>query len=85
MGQTGAVTPHLHLGYFVGLPRDTSVRDERLSRNPLDLLPHTEAQPIEAEFTIQGVVLDVPIQRMTIRSIELSGQGDSRGSVQISV
>ncbi len=78
VGQTGAVTPHLHLGYFVGLPRDTNVRDERLSRNPLELLPHTEAEPIQGEFTADGVVLDVPIQRMTIRSIELSGQGDAR-------
>ena len=78
VGQTGAVTPHLHLGYFVGLSRETNVRDERLSKNPLEFLPHTEPEPIEAEFTAQGVVLTVPIQRMTIRSIELSGGGDSR-------
>ncbi len=78
VGQTGASTPHLHLGYFVGLPRDTRVRDERLSRNPLELLPHGEPLAVTGEFTGQGVTLSVPLQQMTIRTIELSGEGDSR-------
>lgn len=79
VGQTGAPTPHLHLGYFVGLPRDTRVRDERLSRNPLELLVHGDPEPIEAEFTAQGKVLDVPIQRMTIHTIELRAEADGAG------
>lgn len=78
VGQTGASTPHLHLGYFVGLPRDTRVRDERLSRNPLELLVHDDPTPPTGEFTETRVLLNIPIQAMTIRSIELSGQGDSR-------
>ncbi len=78
VGQTGAATSHLHLGYFVGLPRDTRVRDERRSRNPLEILPHQEPPPLAAEFTATNVVLSVPLQQMTIRSIDLSGEGDSR-------
>jgi murein DD-endopeptidase MepM/ murein hydrolase activator NlpD len=78
VGSTGAATPHLHLGYFVGLPRDTRVRDERLSRNPLELLPHETPDAPTGEFTGSGVVLDVPLQGMTIQSIQLSGQGESR-------
>lgn len=79
VGQTGATTPHLHLGYFVGLPRDTRVRDERLSRNPLEILPHRDPDPPGIEFTGTGVVLQVSLQKMTIRAIELLGpEGDSR-------
>ncbi len=78
VGQTGAATPHLHLGYFVGLPRDTRVRDERLSRNPLELLPHQGPEDPAIEFTETRAILSVPLQSMTIRSIELIGQDDSR-------
>jgi murein DD-endopeptidase MepM/ murein hydrolase activator NlpD len=78
VGQTGASTPHLHLGYFVGLPRDTRVRDERLSRNPLELLAHDDPDAPTGEFTETQVLLSVPLQAMTIRSIALSGSGDSR-------
>lgn len=78
VGSTGAATPHLHLGYFVGLPRDTRVRDERLSRNPLELLPHRPPPALTGEFTENGVVLAVPLQGMTIQAIQLSGEGESR-------
>jgi murein DD-endopeptidase MepM/ murein hydrolase activator NlpD len=78
VGRTGASTAHLHLGYFVGLPRDTRVRDERLSRNPLEILPHDDPPAIAGTFVGDTAVLEVPLQQMTIRSITLSGDGDSR-------
>jgi len=65
VGQTGATYPHLHLGYFVDLPGST--RDERYSRNPLELLPHGVPEPIHSTFVGNTVNLDV-----------LVGAGDER-------
>jgi hypothetical protein len=76
VGQTGATYPHLHLGYFVNLP--TSNRNESYSRNPLELLPHGEPEGILAGFTEAGVDLSIPIRRMTVQSVELQGEGESR-------
>lgn len=78
VGGTGASYPHLHLGYFVGLSRDTRVRDERKSRNPLEILPHGDPEGITVAFDADSVTLDLPLQRMTIVALELSGQGESR-------
>jgi hypothetical protein len=76
VGRTGATYPHLHLGYFVGLP--TGNRNESYSRNPLELLPHGKSEHILAGFNDAGVDLSIPIRRMTVRSVELQGGGQSR-------
>lgn len=76
VGRTGATYPHLHFGYFVDLPAST--RDERYSRNPLELLPHGTPEAIHGAFAGNTVSLDVPLRRMTIRSVELVGAGDER-------
>jgi murein DD-endopeptidase MepM/ murein hydrolase activator NlpD len=78
VGRTGASSHHLHLGFFVGLPRDTRVRDERLSRNPLELLPNRDPPSVSATFTDTEVVLDLPLQQMTVRTIRLYGGEESR-------
>jgi hypothetical protein len=78
VGQTGAVSPHLHLGYFVGLSRTTRVRDERYTRNPLELLPSGEAEEIYVRTMNREVELSVPLQRMEVQRIELAGSGESR-------
>lgn len=78
VGATGASYPHLHLGYFVGLSRDTQSRDERKSRNPLEVLPHGDPGDIEVTFGGDGVTLRLSIQRMTIQGLELSGGGETR-------
>lgn len=74
VGRTGASYAHLHLGYFEGLPRDTRVRDERLSRNPLALLPGA-SDALHASFPDDGVVLDMPLRRMRANEIRLHGAG----------
>lgn len=78
VGSTGSSYAHLHLGYFVELP-DPDTRDERYSRNPLEILPHNAPGQIPYTFTENGeVVLDMPLQSMTANSIELIGEGESR-------
>jgi murein DD-endopeptidase MepM/ murein hydrolase activator NlpD len=78
VGETGARSPHLHFGLMIDLPRDSV--DERRSRNPLELLPHTSpGQLPPAEFEGEhAVALRVPLQHMTIRSITLSGGDQER-------
>jgi murein DD-endopeptidase MepM/ murein hydrolase activator NlpD len=78
VGRTGASSHHLHLGYFVGLPRDTRVRDERRSRNPLELLPHREPSSVSATFTDTEVILDLPLQQMTVHTIRVYGREEFR-------
>lgn len=78
VGSTGASYNHLHLGYFVELPNPDS-RDERHSKNPLEILHHLDPGEIPYEFTDSGmIVLDMPLQSMTATSIELSGEGETR-------
>jgi hypothetical protein len=78
VGSTGATYSHLHLGYFRTLNFDNV--DERLSYNPLELLAHGNRRDgIDATFSATGVTLSVPLQRMTVQTIELrGGAGESR-------
>jgi hypothetical protein len=79
VGSTGATYPHLHFGYMQGLSGNSV--DERRSRNPLELFPHTRPSALGA-ISFDGpatVTLTVPLQSMTITSITL--QGDSRERV----
>jgi len=73
VGSTGATYPHLHLGYFKGLPGPSP--DERYALNPLEVLPFTPPSGIEAEFVESSVVVDLPIQRMTVQTVVLAGEG----------
>ena len=78
VGRTGASYPHLHLGFFVELPNPNR-RDERYSKNPLEILPYRESIEISATFRESGmIILDMPLQKMTANSIELSGEGETR-------
>ncbi len=78
VGSTGATYPHLHLGYFVQLP-NPNVRDERYSRNPLEILPYRDPGEIPYTFMESGeIVLDLPLQSMTVNSVELIGGNESR-------
>jgi hypothetical protein len=78
VGRTGASYNHLHLGYFVNLPNPNS-RDERYSRNPLEILPTDEPGDIPYTFTESGfIILDMPLQSMTGNSVELIGEEESR-------
>lgn len=78
VGSTGASYNHLHLGYFVNLPNPDS-RDERYSKNPLEILPHEEPGDIPYSMNENGqIILDMPLQSMTANSIELSGDGENR-------
>lgn len=73
VGSTGASYSHLHLGYFVELPNPER-RDERYSKNPLEILPTDEPDSIPYSFEDSGeVILDMPLQTMTANSIELIG------------
>jgi hypothetical protein len=79
VGRTGANSPHLHFGLMIDLPGNSV--DERRSRNPLELLPHTAPEALsEAAFPDEHrVVLQVPVRTMTIRSIRLTGrEGEER-------
>jgi hypothetical protein len=77
VGSTGATYSHLHLGYFPSLVNNA--RDERLSRNPLEILPYRQAaQALTATFDSAGVELDVPLRQMTIAVIDVSGAGQTR-------
>ena len=73
VGSTGATYPHLHLGYFKNLPGPQV--DERYALNPLEILPFTPPAGIEAEFVENSVVVDLPVQRMSVRTVILSGAG----------
>ncbi len=78
VGETGATYPHLHLGYFVELP-NPDVRDERFSRNPLEILPYSDPGEIPYTFMQSGeIVLDLPLQSMTVNSVELIAGDQSR-------
>lgn len=78
VGRTGASYNHLHLGYFVNLPNPNG-RDERYSKNPLEILPHEEPGEIPYTFHENGLItLDMPLQSMTANSIELIGNNESR-------
>ena len=78
VGATGATYPHLHLGYFVELA-NPNIRDERYSRNPLEILPHSEPGEIPYTFMESGeIILDLPLQSMTVNSVELIGGNQSR-------
>jgi hypothetical protein len=76
VGSTGATYPHLHFGYMQGLGGNSV--DERRSRNPLELLPHTRPGALGAiSFDDPATVtLPVPLQSMTLSTITL--HGDSR-------
>lgn len=77
VGSTGASYPHLHLGYFRSL--NTDAIDERQSYNPLELLPQSRRNtPIVATFGDAAITLDISLQRMQIRSIEVQGEGQER-------
>lgn len=78
VGSTGASYNHLHLGYFVNLPNPNR-RDERYSKNPLEILPTEEPGDIPITFSESGfVILDMPLQAMTANSVELIGDDESR-------
>ncbi len=75
VGETGATYPHLHLTYFVGLTGTSS--DERKSRNPLELLPHGDPEAPVVKTWGAEVVIDVPLQRMKVRTVRLLGAAAS--------
>lgn len=78
VGSTGASYNHLHLGYFENLPNPDQ-RDERYSKNPLEILPYDETEEIYYTFPEEGIItLNMPLQSMTANSIELIGEGESR-------
>lgn len=78
VGSTGASYPHLHLGIFVELPNPDR-RDERHSKNPLEILHHQEPGEIPYTFSDSGpITLDMPLQSMIANSIELVGEDESR-------
>lgn len=78
VGRTGATYNHLHLGFMVDLPGDRV--DERRSRNPLELLPHSAPPaPAAPMFPDSHTVhLELPLQSMTVRAIHLEGEGEER-------
>jgi murein DD-endopeptidase MepM/ murein hydrolase activator NlpD len=77
VGRTGSSYSHLHLGYFPSLVNNA--RDERVSRNPLEILPYrASAQHPTAVFDSMSVELDVPLRQMTIVSLEVRGEGETR-------
>ncbi len=78
VGSTGASYNHLHLGFFENLPNPNQ-RDERYSKNPLEILPYDQSEEIHYTFSEQGIVtLNMPLQSMTTNSIELIGEEESR-------
>jgi murein DD-endopeptidase MepM/ murein hydrolase activator NlpD len=76
VGDTGATYDHLHLTYMVGL--QTPKNDERKSRNPLELLPHTGLPPATVSFG--GATLEVllAVQQMTVERLTLENGSASR-------
>jgi hypothetical protein len=75
-GSTGNTSPHLHLTYMVGV--DHSGADEALSRNPLEVLPHSPMPEPSVTFTADAVVIREVIAPMTIQRIAVEGGGESR-------
>lgn len=73
VGRTGATYPHLHLGVLRGLPG--SQTDERYAVNPLEVLPFTAPSGIQAAFADSSVVVRLPLRRMTVRTVVLTGGG----------
>ena len=73
VGSTGASYPHLHLGYFKGLPGASA--DERYAINPLEVLPFTPPTGLEARFVENSVTVDLSVQRMNVRTVILTGAG----------
>lgn len=73
VGRTGASYPHLHLGVFRGLPGAQT--DERYAVNPLEILPFTAPSGIQATFADSSVVVRLPLRRMTVRTVVLTGGG----------
>jgi murein DD-endopeptidase MepM/ murein hydrolase activator NlpD len=74
VGETGATYPHLHLGYFI---RDSNIRNEQFSKNPLEILPHTTPFNVTATFSGNNeVILGMPLQSMTANTIELYGPNE---------
>lgn len=77
VGNTGAVTDHLHLTYMVGLLSEST--SESRSKNPLEILPHTAPAGLTAVFTSSNTVeLSLPAHQMTVRWIILKGAGQTR-------
>lgn len=77
VGSTGASYNHLHLGYFENLPNPNR-RDERYSKNPLEILPHYKPEEIPFTFKEGVVTLNMPLQSMTANSVELFGEKKRR-------
>lgn len=75
-GSSGNTTPHLHLTYMTGVAG--SGADEGLSRNPLELLPHSDMPAPIVEFDADAVVLDVQTMPMSVQRIRLEGGGQTR-------
>lgn len=57
MGDSGASYVHLHFAYFVGMP--TNTRNEKYSRDPMEILPHTRSYL--PQILIQGNRISVMI------------------------
>lgn len=75
-GSSGNTTPHLHLTYMTGIAGNGA--DEALSRNPLELLPHSDMPAPLVEFEPDAVVLDVQTMPMSVQRIRIEGGGQTR-------
>jgi murein DD-endopeptidase MepM/ murein hydrolase activator NlpD len=74
-GTTGASSPHLHLTYMIGLTGTAT--DEKNSRNPLEILPHTvPANPAVSWGSL--ITVQLPVQRMRVRALTLADATSSR-------
>ncbi|MGH9886002.1 MAG: peptidoglycan DD-metalloendopeptidase family protein, partial [bacterium] len=74
-GMTGASTAHLHVTYMQGLTG--TANDEKKSRNPLEILPHTvPASPSLSWGAL--ITVPLPVQRMRVRSLTLADATSSR-------
>lgn len=77
VGSTGASYNHLHLGYFENLPNPNQ-RDERYSKNPLEILTYNEPDEIPSTFEKGVFTLNMTLQNMTANSVELIGEEERR-------
>ncbi|KRE45716.1 M23 family metallopeptidase [Paenibacillus sp. Soil724D2] len=78
VGHTGANSDHLHITYMVGLTSETN--NESRSKNPMEILPHSQPT-VTAAFrtdTSNTVDINIPVQQNTIRWIILKGQGQTK-------
>jgi hypothetical protein len=75
-GSSGNTTPHLHLTYMTGI--EGSGADEGRSRNPLELLPHSDMPAPLVAFDADAVVLDMQTMPMSVQRIRLEGGGQTR-------